>query len=166
MGSLRVGHDEWLHFHFSPSCIGGGNGSPLQCSYLENPMDRGAWWTAVYGVTQSPTQLKRLSSSSVQGYCYHLSKFHIYALVYCIGVFLFLHIFNYIVKHFVFCYAQLIYALCVLWLAGSWPPVTLSPGAVSMKMLLLLSGKVVSDSFVTSWNYIACQPPLSMEFSR
>ena len=52
-------------------------------------MDRGAWWTAVYGVTQSPTQLKRLSSSSVQGYCYHLSKFHIYALVYCIGVFLF-----------------------------------------------------------------------------
>ena len=55
---------ERLHFHFSLSCIGGGNGNPLQCSCLENPMDRGAWWAAVYGVTQSQTRLKRLSSSS------------------------------------------------------------------------------------------------------
>ena len=55
---------EWLHFHFSPSCIGEGNGNPLQCSCLENPRDGGAWWAAVYGVTQSWTQLKRLSSSS------------------------------------------------------------------------------------------------------
>ena len=48
-----------------------------------------AWWAAISGVAQSRTQLKRLSSSSsIQGYCYHLSKFHIYALVYCIGVFL------------------------------------------------------------------------------
>ena len=55
---------ERLHFHFSLSCIGEGNGSPLQCSCLENPRDRGAWWAAVYGVAQSRTQLKRLSSSS------------------------------------------------------------------------------------------------------
>ena len=55
---------ERLHFHFSLSCIGGGNGNPLQCSCLENPRDEGAWWTAVYGVIQSRTQLKRLSSSS------------------------------------------------------------------------------------------------------
>ena len=53
-----------LPFSFSLSCIGEGNGSPLQCSCLENPRDRGAWWAAVYGVTQSQTQLKRLSSSS------------------------------------------------------------------------------------------------------
>ena len=53
-----------LHFHFSLSCIGEGNGNPLQCSCLENPTDRGAWWAAVYGVTQSQTRLKRLSSSS------------------------------------------------------------------------------------------------------
>ena len=53
-----------LHFHFSLSCIGEGNGSPLQCSCLENPRDRGAWWAAVYGVTHSRTRLKRLSSSS------------------------------------------------------------------------------------------------------
>ena len=46
---------EQLHFDFSLLCIGGGNGNPLQCSCLENPMDRGAWWAAVYGVAQSRT---------------------------------------------------------------------------------------------------------------
>ena len=55
---------ERLHFHFSLSCIGQGNGNPLQCSCLENPKDGGAWWAAIYGVTQSRTRLKRLSSSS------------------------------------------------------------------------------------------------------
>ena len=49
---------ERLHFHFSLSCIGEGNGNPLQCSCLENPRDRGAWWAAVSGVTQSQTRLK------------------------------------------------------------------------------------------------------------
>ena len=53
-----------LHFHFSLSCIGEGNGNPLQCSFLENPRDGGAWWAAVYGVAQSRTRLKRLSRSS------------------------------------------------------------------------------------------------------
>ena len=60
MGSLRVGHD-WAT---SLSCFGEGNGNPLQCSCLENPRDGGAWWAAVYGVAQSWTRLKRLSSSS------------------------------------------------------------------------------------------------------
>ena len=55
---------ERLHFHFSLSCIGEGDGNPLQCSCLENPRDGGAWWAAVCGVTQSRTRLKRLSSSS------------------------------------------------------------------------------------------------------
>ena len=55
---------QWLHFHFSLSCIGEGNGSPLQCSCLENPRNGGAWWAAVYGVAQSQTRLKRFSSSS------------------------------------------------------------------------------------------------------
>ena len=64
MGSLRVGHTERLHFHFSLSRIGEGNGNPLQYSCLENPRDGGAWWAAVYGVAQSQTRLKRLSSSS------------------------------------------------------------------------------------------------------
>ena len=53
-----------FHFHFSLSCIGEGNGNPLQCSCLENPRDGGAWWAAVYGIAQSQTLLKRLSSSS------------------------------------------------------------------------------------------------------
>ena len=55
---------ERLHVHFSLPCIGEGNGNPLQCSCLENPRDGGAWWAAVYGVAQSQTRLKRLSSSS------------------------------------------------------------------------------------------------------
>ena len=55
---------ERLHFHFSLSCIGEGNGNPLQCSCLENPRDGEAWWAAVYGVAQSQTRLKWLSSSS------------------------------------------------------------------------------------------------------
>ena len=55
---------ERLHFHFSLSCVGEGNGNPLQCSCLENPRDGGAWWAAVYEVAQSQTRLKRLSSSS------------------------------------------------------------------------------------------------------
>jgi len=55
---------ERLHFHFSLSCIGEGNGNPLQCSCLENPRDGEAWWAAIYGVAQSQTRLKRLSSPS------------------------------------------------------------------------------------------------------
>jgi len=52
---------EQLHFHFSLSCIGEGNGNPLQCSCLENPRDGGAWWAAVYMLAQSQTRLKRVS---------------------------------------------------------------------------------------------------------
>ena len=55
---------EWLLFHFSLSCTGEGNGNPLQCSCLGNCRDGGACWAALYGVTQSRTRLKRLSSSS------------------------------------------------------------------------------------------------------
>ena len=53
---------ERLHFHFSLSCIGEGNGNPLHCSCLENPRGGGAWWAAGSGVAQSQTRLKRLSS--------------------------------------------------------------------------------------------------------
>ena len=64
MGSLESDTTERIHFHFSLSRIGEGNGNPLRCSCWENPGDGEAWWTAVYGVTQSRTRLKRLSSSS------------------------------------------------------------------------------------------------------
>ena len=69
VGCSPWGHEESdtterLHFHFSLSCIGEGNGNPLQCSCLENPRDGGAWWAAVYGAAQCQTWLKRLSSSS------------------------------------------------------------------------------------------------------
>ena len=58
---------EGLHFHFSLSCIGEGTGNPLQCSCLENPRDGGVCWAAIYGVAQSRTRLKRLSSSRRNG---------------------------------------------------------------------------------------------------
>ena len=64
MGSLELDTTKRLHFDFSLSCIGEGNGNPLQCSCLENPGDGGAWWAVVYGVSQSRTRLKWLSSSS------------------------------------------------------------------------------------------------------
>ena len=54
---------ERLQFHFSLSCIGEGNGNPLQCSCLENPRDGGAWWAAVYGVAQSRTRLSNKHSA-------------------------------------------------------------------------------------------------------
>ena len=73
VGCSPWGHEEWdmtewLHFHFSLSYIGEGNGNPLQYSCLENPMD-GAWWAAIYGVAQSRTRLKGLSSNSSIASC-------------------------------------------------------------------------------------------------
>ena len=73
MGSLESDTTERLHFHFSLSCIGEGNGNPLQCSCLENPRDGGDWWAAVYGVAQSWTRLKLLSSSSSSVYISRVS---------------------------------------------------------------------------------------------
>ena len=69
VGCSPLGQEDrtWLSdftFNFHFSCIGEGNGNPLQCSCLENPRDGGAWWAAVYGVPQSWTRLQRLSSSS------------------------------------------------------------------------------------------------------
>jgi len=62
MGSRRVGHDWATSLSLFTSCIGEGNGNPLQCSCLENPRDGRAWWAAISGVAQSQTRLKRLSS--------------------------------------------------------------------------------------------------------
>ena len=75
VGCSPRGHEESdtterLYFHFSLSCIGEGNGNPLRCSCLENPRDGGAWWAAVYGVAQSRTRLKQLSSSNVVNKCW------------------------------------------------------------------------------------------------
>ena len=79
VGCSPWGHEESdtterLHFRFSLSCIGEGNGNPLQSSCLENPRDGGAWWAAVSGVTQSQTRLKRLSSSSSRYKNYSTSR--------------------------------------------------------------------------------------------
>ena len=60
-GREELDTTERLHFPFSLSCIGEGNGNPLQCSCLECPRDGGAWWAAVYEVAQNRTRLKWLS---------------------------------------------------------------------------------------------------------
>ena len=72
-GRWELGTTEWLHFHFSLSCIGEGNGNPLQCSCLENPRDGGALWAAISGVAQSRTRLKQLSISSSSSSCMGLT---------------------------------------------------------------------------------------------
>ena len=81
MGSLELDTTERLPFHFSLSCIGEGNGNPLQCSCLENPRDWGAWWAAVYGVTQSRTRLKRLSSSSILLFTISIPSFYAFVFL-------------------------------------------------------------------------------------
>ena len=86
---------ERLHFHFSLSCIGEGNGNPLQCSCLENPRDGGAWWAAISGAAQSRTRLKRLSSSSSSSRhykCFRLSSDDVFVYV-CVSVSLCVSIF-------------------------------------------------------------------------
>ena len=74
---------ERLHFHFSLSHNGEGNGNPLQCSCLENPRDSRAWWAAVYGVAQSWTGLKRLSSSSMYEYIFIFTYMYIFPKLAC-----------------------------------------------------------------------------------
>ena len=73
---------ERLHFHFSLPSIGEGNGNSLQCSCLENPRDGGAWWAAIYGIAQSRTRLKRLSSISLLPYSKHFQYFKVLLLTY------------------------------------------------------------------------------------
>jgi len=91
---------ERLHFHFSLSCIGEGNGNPLQCSCLANPRDRGAWWAAVYGVSQSRTRLKRLSSSKDDFGCCEpsaISILSIYVCLVCVVIFIYILIYSFLV---------------------------------------------------------------------
>ena len=78
-GPEELDMTERLHFHFSLSCIGEGNGNPLQCSCLENPRDGGAWWAALHGVAQSRTWLKWLSSRQciIVWACIFLFVFHL-----------------------------------------------------------------------------------------
>ena len=70
-GRKKSDTTERLHFHFSLSCIGEGNGNPIQCSCLEYPRDREARWAAVYRVAQSRTPLKRLGSRVIHGTGWH-----------------------------------------------------------------------------------------------
>ena len=90
-GRYKSDMTERCHFHFSLSCIGGGNGNPLQCSCLENPRDRGAWWAAVWGRTESDTTEATAAAATVVHRIHvpsslsfslvgHLGCFHILAI--------------------------------------------------------------------------------------
>ena len=81
MGSVGAEHTERLHFHFSLSCIGEGNGNPLQCSCLENPRDGGAWWAAVYGshrVGHDWSDLAAAAAACLRFICVHISRVNPY----------------------------------------------------------------------------------------
>ena len=101
-GCCKSDATERLHFHFSLSHNGEGNGNPLQCSCLENPRDGRAWWAAVYGVAQSRTWLKRLSSSSSSSNRQMLQASRIskcFVFVYKTSCCLKYHCLKHIVKH-------------------------------------------------------------------
>ena len=109
MGSLRVRHDWVTSLSLSFSCIGEGNGNPLQCSCLENPGDGGAWWAAVYGVAQSRTRLKWLSSSSNHSHLTSCRKkmasncpYFLYSLIY-IYIYIYIHTHTHTYTHICIC---------------------------------------------------------------
>ena len=130
---------ERLPFHFSLSCIGEGNGNPLQCSFLENPRDGGAWWASVFGVAQSWTQLKPLSSSS-----------SIYRSFVSLG--------RFIPKYFIL-FVAMVNGIVSLISLPVFHPVT----------FWTLSSRLCSDAqsclFATPWT-VACHVPESTGFSR
>ena len=137
---------ERLHFHFSLSCTGAGNGNLLQCSCLENPRDGRAWWAAVYGVTQSQTRLKRLSSSSSRHFMwtesynawwpfvsgvFHLmfSRFtHVVTSImfFCVQIIIILNIYIYAYIHMVVV-VELLSCVQLLWPHGLKPARLLCP---------------------------------------
>ena len=83
---------EQLHFHFSLSCMGGGNGNPLQYSCLENLRDGGAWWAAVYGVAQSRTRVSDLAAAAGCYLFLSLKGIRYMIIIHCIGLEIFLHV--------------------------------------------------------------------------
>ena len=88
---------ERLHFHFSLSCVGEGNGNPLQCSCLENPRDGGAWWAAVYGVTQSRHNWSDLAAAAAKDFessspCHTVNLYYLF--------YIHIHTFSWSMQHF------------------------------------------------------------------
>ena len=101
----RVGCSPWgreesdtterLHFHFSLSCFGAGNGNPLQCSCLENPRGRGAWWAAVYGVAQSRHHWSNLAAAAaapslslLYTHVYRAKEFTVFPMGLCLSIYI------------------------------------------------------------------------------
>ena len=108
---------ECLHFYFSLSCIGEGNGNPLQCSCLENPRVGGAWWAAVCGVGQSQTRLKRLSTSSRSSILVDMKR---YLNVVCISLTITLSIIHVFIDHLYILLEKCLFKFFIVFLIGSF----------------------------------------------
>ena len=154
MGSLRVGPDWAASLSLFTSCIGEGNGNPLQCSCLEDPRDGRAWWAAVYGVTQSQTRLKWLSSSSSSS-----------LISMCLDVFLLgfilwdslclLDLINYFLFHVgeIFNYNLLkIFLVPFLFLLFFWDPYYLNVSAYELSERSLKLSSVLFILFTLFWS--------------
>ena len=115
LGSGIAG-SERLHFHFSLSCIGEGNGNPLQCSCLENPRDGGAWWAAVYGVKQNRTRLKWLSSSMVALVLVFKGTSILFSIV---PLPIYIHTYIYIYTHCIYCIYVCVYRYMYIYTLSS-----------------------------------------------
>ena len=138
---------ERLHFHFSLSCIGEGNGNPLQCSCLENLRDGGAWWAAVYGVAPTRTRLKRLSSS-------HSSIIVSWIIIFMLAV---LNL-SYLSWHLFIIFTYLIWDILVLGMMSSFP---LKPGHVGsciIRFWILFKSCVLQAPLTLLWWVIEMPP--------
>ena len=111
-----IAGSERLHFHFSLSCIGEGNGNPLQCSCLENPRDGGAWWAAVYGVKQNRTRLKWLSSSMVALVLVFKGTSILFSIV---PLPIYIHTYIYIYTHCIYCIYVCVYRYMYIYTLSS-----------------------------------------------
>ena len=142
---------EQLHFHLSLSCIGEGNGTPLQCSCLENPRDWGAWWAALYGVSQSQTWLKRLSSSSSSSLTLTEAPVSI-------------KISSFTNENYDVASLSISFQVTQIWSNSQHFSKICAPPATHMRACCMLSHFSCVWLFLTLWTE-DCQAPLSMGFS-
>ena len=150
MGLLRVGHDWVTSLHFSLVCIGEGNGNPLQCSCLENPRDGGAWWAGVYGVAQSRTRLKWLSSSSSSDIFANFLKIDCVLLILLVSFWWGRPWFSFYTKIFKFFFFQLTFESFHFWTPHLPSTSELSSFYLSTKIALLSNDWFLTVSFLFS----------------
>ena len=181
-GCWELDTTEWLHFHFSLSCIGEGNGNPLQYSCLENPRDRGAWWAAVYGVgsyrvehywsdlaaAAAAVSLLRTEGETNKKICrYNCHTVASYLSFFFLEVYLkqfaITESLNFILLQWFLYLTPFTNKKTDLW--RSWMPHLTLMMTLAQSWALCVQSLSCVWLFVTLWT-VACQAPLSMEFPR